>query len=520
MKTRYYVFIIGIFIFLTFVVLLYGTKLFQKKQISPPDLTCDHCNILLLDIDTLRADELPCYGYFRDTSPNLCAFAEKSVIFTDNYSQGPWTLPSIFSTITSLYPTFHKVRVSYVDKLSSDIPTIAETLQRAGYTTIIAGGLNGTDTAVPSQINNGLRGYDQVITDKSYEQIISDLSFTTKPWFLHLYISDLHLPYLLPEDVKPMENLDAPKNLPITNYDFDRLLNIYIKKHSDEIFNQKAKDKYKSIINAPARQDDTRLSELFYKLGKKNEYEYLLDSWKPRYNTYMESFDRNKKSDVEYVRMMYDTKIKILDTKIKSLFQTVDSKTFSKNTITVVMSDHGEAFGKHGVFAHDDSFHSELYYTPLIIHSPNIVNKRIEQPSSNMDIFPTLLELTGIKSLSGLQGHSLVPLMNNQESSMNSFIISEDTKGGIILQNRTWLYFLPFWASTIEQSILYNKNTDPQEGNNVASKFPALTQVLFEKAYFMRSYQTVSPTTNQPHFNNELKIDQEKFKRLQKEGYF
>ena len=471
---------------------------------------CKNCNIMLIDIDVLRADELPCYGYFRNIAPNICALAKKSTIFMDNYSISSWTLPDIFSTITSLLPTFHKVLGLYTDKLSPQIPTLAETLHNQGYRTIFVGN-NGASGFLGKE-NGGLRGYDEVITDKPIEWVVAELSKGSKPWFIHYYWSDLHMPYLIPEGTKPIENLKAPRNLAITDYDFDRQLNIYLKKHYTEVFKKIAIEQYKSIITGPDKPDDVSVTNLFNHLNDPTlQLDYLIDIWQPIFKTYMESFDQNNPNDVAYVRMMYDTKIKLLDEKLGKIFNKIDSWPLRNKTITVVTSDHGEAFGEHGFFSHDANYHSELYYTPLIISSPNLNKKIVESPSSNLDIFPTLLDLVGIKKINNMHGKSL--LVDNSD---RQYILSEDTQEGIILQNKQWLYYLPGGDSKVERSILYNKTVDPKEKNNVAKEYPQLTESLFKQADVLRFYRTIKDTP-EPEI---IKLSPEKIKRMQKEGYF
>ena len=125
------------------------------------------------------------------------------------------------------------------------------------------------------------------------------------------------MPYLIPEGTKPIENLKAPRNLAITDYDFDRQLNIYLKKHYTEVFKKIAIEQYKSIITGPDKPDDVSVTNLFNHLNDPTlQLDYLIDIWQPIFKTYMESFDQNNPNDVAYVRMMYDTKIKLLDEKL------------------------------------------------------------------------------------------------------------------------------------------------------------------------------------------------------------
>src|SRR4029078_11710125 len=72
-------------------------------------LKCPNCNVILVSVDTLGSNHLPCYGYYRNTAPNLCKFANDNVLFFHSYSNASWTLPSHFSMFTALYPKHHGV---------------------------------------------------------------------------------------------------------------------------------------------------------------------------------------------------------------------------------------------------------------------------------------------------------------------------------------------------------------------------------------------------------------------------
>ena len=90
--------------------------------------------IILISLDTLRADHLSCYGYHRNTSPNIDAFAQDSILFENALVQSPWTLPSHMSIMTSLYPSLHGVR-KYNHHLADEHVTIAEIVKEGGYQT-------------------------------------------------------------------------------------------------------------------------------------------------------------------------------------------------------------------------------------------------------------------------------------------------------------------------------------------------------------------------------------------------
>ena len=482
---------------------------------------CNQCNIFLIDLDILRADALPCYGYFRNTAPNICALAKKSVIFSDNYSSSIWTLPSMFSTITSLYQPFHQVRETYTNILSPEIPTLAETLRNHGYKTAFVGEDNLRNGLLNDK-NDGLRGYD-LVTNDYIEKVLADLSQSSQPWFIHYYSAELHMPYLLRQGTRPIENLTAPKNLPITHDDFNLKFDNHLRKNYSKIFTKKAIKEYPQTILGTNKSDSTRISSLFYKLSKdlSTRNDYLIDIWRPIQNTYMDSFDKNSAADVAYVRMIYDSIILSLDKRLEKILDTVSTGSLSKNTITIITSDHGQAFGEHGTFGHDQNFHTELYSTPLIIHSPDWYTGVVNRSTSNIDIFPTVLSLLGLNIPDKLQGHSLTTYINNPSFDENLFIYSEDYNKGIILQNRRWLYFLPGDAISNNNSELYDKINDPLEKNNVAFKYKELTYSLFKEAMLYRSYDKVLENKGLfiPMYE-KIRMDPVKMEKLRKEGYF
>jgi|GEM_PF-1494206 len=486
------------------------------KQPAKPAQTCDKCNILLIDIDIFRADALPCYGYFRNTAPNICEFASKSTLFSHNYSQTTWTLPSTISTITSLYPTFHNMRTIMLDKLDTSIPTLAETLQQNGYHTVAVKD-SEFNLAFLTPENGGTRGYD-VVTDKPIAEVINQLSQTEKPWFVHYYLSRLHMPYLIEEGEKPIADLPKPANLPITYPEFHRSLNKYLKQNYTEIFQKETIKKYQSLFLEP---DDgsQKIVELFYTLNfdNPNPEVYLVEFWRPEYITYFSSFDPTKPSDVAYVRMMYDTEISKVDAGLAPLLAMLDAEKFVKNTIAVISSDHGENFGEYGQFNHLPDNHSQLFHTPLIIRVPNLKPQVINQASSNMDIFPTLIDLVGVDKNPSLQGITLAPLMNSGTPLPREFAISDDDSG-IYFHNQTWLYLLPSSKNLASESILYNKIIDPTEQINVAKQYPELVKKLYDQAMLLRSYDKKIPFV----IGSETKsiLTQEKVDRMRTEGYF
>lgn len=504
-------------IVVTFVVCLTGVILLHRNTLKR-GASCVNCNVLIMDIDTLRADDLPCYGYARNTAPHLCAFAKKAVLFEHNYSPATWTLPSIFTTITSLYTPFHRVRSIFTDVLSPDIPTLPKVLHAAGYETVFISNVQAP--VILTKQNGGLAGFDRVVLIPKGEvlsrAISSILSEQGKKKFIYFYTQSLHAPYLIDTGENPIEKLPPPKGFPITFDEFDRIINAYLKANYLAIFTKEGIMKYHDVIFS---KNDTSLADLFWSLTPEETFTMLYDEWKPIYDAYMQFIDTHNPSHLSFLRMMYDTKISRVDTQLQPLFEQLDKKPLKENTITIVMSDHSEAFGEHGTFVHDYNGHSELYHTPLIIRGPTLQPQKINSPTGNIDIFPTVLELLKLPKQSALQGRSLIPYVTDKFSDINRLIISSNYYD-IIYQNTEWLYNVSLDSTSIDDTVLYNKLKDPDEKNNVVQEYLPFVEPLYKQFKVIQSYESLFPQINIPPPASPIRISPDKQERLKKEGYF
>jgi arylsulfatase A-like enzyme len=187
--------------FLLPVVLLSGCRGAQ------PAALCRDCNILLISMDTLRADHLGCYGYEQQTSPNIDRLAERSVVFERAVSQSAWTRPAHASMLTGLYPVEHGiVAMSRNGGLNPSIPTLAGILSHAGYRTgAFTGGANmsahfGFGQGFESYRSPGRRFEDHLPAIERWLDRDDG-----RPWFLFVHGFDPHRPYKsLPADRKAL----------------------------------------------------------------------------------------------------------------------------------------------------------------------------------------------------------------------------------------------------------------------------------------------------------------------------
>lgn len=316
-------------------------------------------NIVLISIDSLRADHLTCYGYERPTSPSIDRLAAEGILFERASSHAPWTLPSHVSLLTSLYPRSHQT--SALDRsLPEAATTLASELKRAGYRThaIVSGPFMRTSFGMA----RGFDGYDEDLAlgghAASHEAITSDqihrrltrfLDQGSRPFFLFLHYWDVHYDYLPP----------APY---------------------DEMFDPG----YQGDLSPNGIMKNQRISR----------------EMSPR--------------DLQHLVALYDGEIRWVDHHIGLLLDELKERGLAENTIIALTADHGDEFFEHGEKGHSHSLYEELLHVPLILRVPGESPRRVHDRVQLIDVMPTLLELAGAPDPGRLQGRSLVPLLRGQ----------------------------------------------------------------------------------------------------------
>jgi arylsulfatase A-like enzyme len=340
-------------------------------------------NVLLISIDTLRADRLSCYGNRRLTSPAIDGIASAGVVFRRAYSTSSWTLPAHASMLTGMYSASHGADMSLnlseaerFDPLSPGVPTLAEKLRERGYRTAgfvsnpwvgstfgLARGFNEyherldrypqfigmTDSLLcRSMAALGIcsaRDYDgELRVDEFLPDVLEWLRKRSEsPFFLFLHFMEPHTPYDPPEKYR----LDASgRPIPIFR-EFDLLMS-------------------GKFSLPPARQTE--------------------------------------------VDRLYEGEISCLDDKLSELFGLLDHLGLTQNTLVIITSDHGESLGEHGLWTHGNSLYEEQVHVPLIMRLPGIIpaGRVIEYKlASLVDVVPSVLDLTGTPPALGVQGLSL-----------------------------------------------------------------------------------------------------------------
>ncbi len=330
-------------------------------------------NVLLILMDTLRADHIGAYGYERDTSPTIDDLARNGLRFQRTIAQASWTLPSLMSLFTGRHPPL--VATDLTDfrqtiALHDDETTLAEHLRKSGYRTLSI----ATNPYNVDKIFNLMQGFDVKIfessapaswvIDHAVEQLDAHVGAADgRPFFLYLHLMDTHTPYAPPPP-----------------YD----------------------SQFSSGEPLPEHANPT---------GVRSETD--LDS----------SDFRHKR---EQTLALYDGALRFADSQIGRLLEHLDSMGLRESTIVAIASDHGEAFWDHVALERENALHThgeqaafgfghghtvfrELIEVPLILNGPGIDPDAKQTIARNLDILPTLLALSGLphRQLNG-DGVSLV----------------------------------------------------------------------------------------------------------------
>ncbi|MFS8815245.1 arylsulfatase A-like enzyme [Thermostichus sp. MS-CIW-19] len=419
-------------------------------------------NILLIVLDTQRADRLSCYWSEEErarqvpTSPNLDRLAAESTLFERAIAPAQWTIPSHASLFTGEYPSTHQTVQADLE-LSPALPTLAELLKLGGYTTvgfcnnplvgILKNGLRrGFDTfynyggalptrppegnPLPTPLNRWLAAYTQFWRRLSYPVqnafARSDTLFqlALHPWFASLWtrlmnfkgntaasIADLN-GYLQQMARRQLDGQAPPF------FCFVNLMEPHLPYWPPEPFVQKYAPYFKT--NREARD--------FLREYNAQPYRWMAPLPQPL-----------SPLQAQVLRDIYDAEVAYQDHLLGSVFETLRHTGLEQNTLVAIVADHGEGLGEHDFVGHAFVVYEELIRVPLILHYPGYfpAGKRVATPVSTRRLFHTLLEAAGFRpSLSLANGAPRVSLQLRREIarlSLSRTLAGEDPEQGVVL---------------------------------------------------------------------------------------
>jgi arylsulfatase A-like enzyme len=433
--------------------------------------------------------------------------AAEGTLFHDCLSQGPWTLPSTVSLLTSLYPTTHGVTDMWDDYgLPAAGTTLAEVFRDAGYATLsfvsmeYAGGQYNLDQGFEELHEYNSTVHPEGSNDKARPYIDRLLPWLEVhrevPFFVFLHVLD---PHALFEPRPPYNTLwadPAAKGKEMT----------YLKKVG--------------LIPTPKRLEEAGIDP--------NYFISLRKDW-------------------------YDGSIRGMDTEIGRLFERLEELGLDDKTLVIFMSDHGEEFYDHGKMDHRSTVYSEQTHVPLIVKWPGVVPEGAEvfDTVRTIDLMPTILELCRLPLPEGMQGQSLLPLLAaarrtsgesfvtsdknavstagqwRNERAISEMLISEQLKeaAGSWFGTTSYAIILDGWKlihypEPIEEHPeyeLYAHRKDPLDKVNLADKHPEIVARLTEEFKAWKEKATAARLT--PDSEMEKKLTAEQLQHLRSLGY-
>lgn len=413
-------------------------------------------NVILISIDTLRPDHLKTYGYPKNTSPNITAWAKENAYIMQNaYTSVPITYPSFTALMTGISPfETHIYNNGMVGKdennkfvifpnpgfnsIPQTAPTIASTLRSKGYTT--ASFIE--NYALRNDGTNLSQGFDtyQVagesrdttnVTDKALKWM-QTFGQSDTPFFLWVHFLDPH-----------------------------------------ETF-------------TPQKENACRFSLSYCRIINQRGIEELAKDAKVQSGCHLTPLSRDQ---IGIQETLYDGEIYQTDNSVGKLLSFIKKNDLDKNSIVILYSDHGEGFDHNYYFAHPNVLYESTVKIMMMISLPGIKagGKKIVTPVTNADVYPTLMSLLGLSSQKNTASFAPLLAKDNKEGKDPSprtpifYIDQNASKFAVRKGDYKYIYTIAERSNKClaqQTEELYNINSDPRETKNLATQMSSVKESL------------------------------------------
>lgn len=444
-----------------------GFGVWCMLQRAPAVVPSVQPSLILVVIETLRADRLALYGHLRQTAPTLSLLAQEGVVFERASTAATWTLPAVSSLLTGLPPGAHGVRV-YEDRLPSDVVTLAERLKGAGYHTAFLGVNSLFESG--RQLEQGFDyyyGIDEIPGLQLNDQLYAWMRERPKdrPFFLYVHYFEPHCRYAPPPEKR---DLYWPPNA--------------------------------------RHRTGRRMTE---------------EQWRQMHECFQLHFNPGEPVlDVDYYLSAYDAEIRQVDYVLGLFLERLKEAGLYDQALLALTSDHGEEFYDHGGFGHGKILLEHNLHVPLILRLPGGegAGGRVHTRVSSLDLAPTLLLAAGLEAdARGLPGRPLLSLARGlEEAGPERAVFAETNYEGqqrAVLEGDWKLLRSPDGK---RPEGLFNLESDPQEQQDLRAERPEVFEHL-SRLLVEHERQTLKWGEKVPGSRQEL--TQEAVEKLRALGY-
>ncbi len=376
--------------------------------VSDPLLEDKDYNVIMVSVDPIRPDHMPCYGYHRNTSPNICGMAEEGYLFKNVYTSATWTLPAYTSLFTGEYPSEHDFYPHQMTEYNGTEKLLAEKMDKAGYKT--AAFVGSIPNANLGHLREGYgldRGFD------TYKGKTLNMDTSMRPalrwisrhkddnFFLMIHGQDAHAPY---------------------RATYPKYRNIFTENYSDVLRNYSLD-----------RGEDPR--NILKDIVRENN-SYYLETENQR--------TRLTEKDIEYIRGRYDENIRVVDRYVGKLISKLEKEGIEDETVVIFTGAHGNMLGEKEiedrVYFGQGVLDDRVAHVPLIVKIPGKEKKTvITELVQWFDVHPTILDIADVKINSSMSAESIIPIIEGRQG--REFVVTEDKPApGIAIRTQDWRY--------------------------------------------------------------------------------
>lgn len=430
-----------------------------RPPIAPGEISEDgRLNVILIVLDTLRADHLEIYGYGRETMPQLASFARRARLYTACLANSSWSLPSHATLFTGLYPRQHGAIYSTDSggevrplPLAQDVLTLAEILRSRGYHTA---GISSNYSFLNSQfgLNQGFDHWDSrsgmrgAMARGFWPSLFRSMPVVDKFRLRWIYEPLVHL------DVAQVPYRRAPE--------INRRVLAWIEQ-------QNASDgaPFFLFVNYMDAHDPFRAPGEFADVfpGRRHDW--------PRDRNPRAPFTDLPRDDVQaHFFSQYDSELAYLDFHLGRLFERLEAMGLLDRSLVVIIGDHGEQFFEHDEIGHGMAVYQEEIHVPLIIYAPGAPPTVVEHPVEQRDVAPWLLERLGLQLPANMEPSDL---LQGQYVKVAELFHSERGPQSM-LRGRG----LALVRSADGGDEIYDLEADPGQRNEVAAEHPDAARQL------------------------------------------